>query len=148
MAFVPAVLSPPCARAAPVARASIVVRSGSSGVSLPQTPVQRAFFGDACNTMFTATPLRFAAGFTARRAPRRSFGIFAAAEGKEEAPQDEGATSGTSEPTELPSGSFTKLAMRNMVMQGAKSLYHFTLTLIALLTFFIGIGYLTKPPGV
>eukprot|EP00741_Cyanophora_paradoxa_P003810 tig00000718_g3704.t1 len=118
MAFVPAVLSPPCARAAPVARASIVVRSGSSGVSLPQTPVQRAFFGDACNTMFTATPLR------------------------------RGATSGTSEPTELPSGSFTKLAMRNMVMQGAKSLYHFTLTLIALLTFFIGIGYLTKPPGV
>lgn len=39
---------------------------------------------------------------------------------------------------------FVKLAMRNMVSKGAKSLKHFGLTLIGLLTIFVGLAYLTR----
>lgn len=40
--------------------------------------------------------------------------------------------------------SFVKLAMRNMVRKRGKSLYHFTLTLIGLLTVLVGLAYLTR----
>jgi len=44
-----------------------------------------------------------------------------------------------------PPASFVKLAMRNMVAKGAKSLKHFGLTAIGLLTVLVGLAYLTKP---
>ncbi len=44
-----------------------------------------------------------------------------------------------------PPASFVKLAMRNMVTKGAKSLKHFALTAIGLLTVLVGLAYLTKP---
>lgn len=44
-----------------------------------------------------------------------------------------------------PPASFIKLAMRNMVAKGAKSLKHFGLTAIGLLTLLVGLAYLTKP---
>ncbi len=44
-----------------------------------------------------------------------------------------------------PTDSYVKLAMRNMVRQGGKSLRHFTLTMIGLFTIFLGLSYLTKP---
>ena len=47
-------------------------------------------------------------------------------------------------PTEEPQPSYTKLAMRNMVRKGGKSLTHFFLTTTALLGFLIGISYLTR----
>jgi hypothetical protein len=41
--------------------------------------------------------------------------------------------------------SYVKLAMRNMVRKGGKSLKHFFLTTIGLLTLLVGLAYLTKP---
>ena len=46
-------------------------------------------------------------------------------------------------PTE-PKPSYVKLAMRNMVRKGGKSLFHFTLTVIALLGLLVGLSYLTR----
>ncbi len=46
--------------------------------------------------------------------------------------------------TEEPQPSYTKLAMRNMVRKGGKSLTHFFLTTMGLLAFLIGISYLTR----
>ncbi|MGB3202194.1 MAG: DUF3285 domain-containing protein [Nodosilinea sp.] len=40
--------------------------------------------------------------------------------------------------------SFVKLAMRNMVKKGGKSLFHFSLTVTALLTLLVGLAYLTR----
>ncbi|WOD39186.1 DUF3285 domain-containing protein [Nodosilinea sp. E11] len=40
--------------------------------------------------------------------------------------------------------SFVKLAMRNMVKKGGKSLFHFLLTVTALLTLLVGLAYLTR----
>jgi hypothetical protein len=40
--------------------------------------------------------------------------------------------------------SYVKLAMRNMVRQGGKSLFHFTLSAIGLLGLFVGLAYLTR----
>lgn len=40
--------------------------------------------------------------------------------------------------------SFVKLAMRNMVRKRGKSLYHFTLTTVGLLTILVGLAYLTR----
>jgi len=40
--------------------------------------------------------------------------------------------------------SFVKLAMRNMVKKGGKSLYHFTLTTAGLLGLLVGLAYLTR----
>ena len=40
--------------------------------------------------------------------------------------------------------SFVKLAMRNMVKKGGKSLYHFSLTVTALLSLLVGLAYLTR----
>lgn len=39
--------------------------------------------------------------------------------------------------------SFVKLAMRNMVKKGGKSLFHFSLTVTALLSLLVGLAYLT-----
>ena len=46
-------------------------------------------------------------------------------------------------PEELKS-KFVKYAMRNMVKKGGKSLKHFALSAIGLLTLFVGLAYLTK----
>jgi hypothetical protein len=40
--------------------------------------------------------------------------------------------------------SFVKLAMRNMVRKRGKSLYHFALTLVGLLSVLVGLAYLTR----
>lgn len=48
-----------------------------------------------------------------------------------------------SAPAEAPP-SFVKLAMRNMVKKGGKSLFHFSLTVTALLTLLVGLAYLTR----
>ncbi len=45
---------------------------------------------------------------------------------------------------EGPPPSYVKLAMRNMVKKGGKSLYHFFLSSVALLTLLIGLAYLTR----
>ena len=49
----------------------------------------------------------------------------------------------TTEATE-PKPSFVKLAMRNMVRKGGKSIYHFSLTTAGLLGFFVLMAYLTR----
>lgn len=48
-------------------------------------------------------------------------------------------------PEPKPTDSYVKLAMRNMVRKGGKSLRHFALTTIGLLTILVGLSYLTKP---
>lgn len=48
-------------------------------------------------------------------------------------------------PAQEPPASFVKLAMRNMVAKGAKSLKHFALTSMGLLAVLVGLAYLTKP---
>ncbi|MBT9310738.1 DUF3285 domain-containing protein [Leptothoe kymatousa] len=40
--------------------------------------------------------------------------------------------------------SYVKLAMRNMVKKGSKSLFHFFLTTIGLLGVLVGLAYLTR----
>ncbi|MGB7088093.1 MAG: DUF3285 domain-containing protein [Phormidesmis sp.] len=47
-------------------------------------------------------------------------------------------------PVDEPAPSFIKLAMRNMVKKGGKSLYHFFLSFTGLLALFIGLAYLTR----
>lgn len=43
-----------------------------------------------------------------------------------------------------PPPSYVKLAMRNMVKKGGKSLQHFGLTVSALLGILVGLAYLTR----
>jgi hypothetical protein len=43
-----------------------------------------------------------------------------------------------------PAPSYVKLAMRNMVKKGGKSLFHFGLTATGLLTVLVGLAYLTR----
>ena len=43
-----------------------------------------------------------------------------------------------------PAPSYVKLAMRNMVKKGGKSLFHFSLTAAGLLGVLIGLAYLTR----
>jgi hypothetical protein len=43
-----------------------------------------------------------------------------------------------------PQDSYVKLAMRNMVRKKGVSLKHFFLTVVGLLTFLIGMSYLTR----
>ncbi|MEA5447648.1 DUF3285 domain-containing protein [Leptolyngbya sp. CCNP1308] len=55
----------------------------------------------------------------------------------------------TPQPPSAPSSaeappSFVKLAMRNMVKKGGKSLFHFSLTVTALLSLLVGLAYLTR----
>jgi hypothetical protein len=45
---------------------------------------------------------------------------------------------------EEPKPSYVKLAMRNMVKKGGQSLWHFFLTTVGLVTFFVGMAYLTR----
>ncbi len=47
-------------------------------------------------------------------------------------------------PTTEPPPSYVKLAMRNMVRKGGKSIFHFTLTTIGLLALLLGLAYLTR----
>jgi len=47
------------------------------------------------------------------------------------------------QPAEAPP-SFVKLAMRNMVRKGGKSLFHFLLTVMGLLGLLVGLAYLTR----
>lgn len=43
-----------------------------------------------------------------------------------------------------PPPSYVKLAMRNMVRKGNKSLFHFALTATGLIGLFVGLAYLTR----
>ncbi|HEY9761289.1 MAG TPA: DUF3285 domain-containing protein [Trichocoleus sp.] len=43
-----------------------------------------------------------------------------------------------------PAPSYVKLAMRNMVRKGGKSLFHFALTVTGLLGLLVGLAYLTR----
>ncbi|MBE7386185.1 MAG: DUF3285 domain-containing protein [Leptolyngbya sp. SIO1E4] len=43
-----------------------------------------------------------------------------------------------------PPPSYVKLAMRNMVRKGGKSLFHFSLTIIGLVGLLVGLSYLTR----
>ncbi|NEP45767.1 MAG: DUF3285 domain-containing protein [Okeania sp. SIO2H7] len=47
-------------------------------------------------------------------------------------------------PSPEPPPSYVKLAMRNMVRKGGKSLFHFFLTTAGLIGLFIGLAYLTR----
>ncbi|MEA5465153.1 DUF3285 domain-containing protein [Leptothoe sp. PORK10 BA2] len=47
------------------------------------------------------------------------------------------------QPTE-PQPSYVKLAMRNMVKKGGKSLFHFFLTAVGLMGLLVGLAYLTR----
>jgi hypothetical protein len=58
-------------------------------------------------------------------------------------PQSSPSTPDSTKPTE-PQPSYVKLAMRNMVRKGGKSLFHFTLTTVAILGVLIGVSYLTR----
>ncbi|MGP1382628.1 MAG: DUF3285 domain-containing protein [Thainema sp.] len=53
-------------------------------------------------------------------------------------------TSSTASPTSEPPPSYVKLAMRNMVKKGSKSLFHFALTSVGLLAVLVGLAYLTR----
>jgi len=44
---------------------------------------------------------------------------------------------------QAPPPSYIKLAMRNMVRKGGKSLFHFALTTVGLLGLLVGLAYLT-----
>jgi hypothetical protein len=60
-----------------------------------------------------------------------------------EAPTVDESTAAQPSPPAAPP-SFVKLAMRNMVKKGSKSLFHFSLTVTALLTLLVGMAYLTR----
>lgn len=47
-------------------------------------------------------------------------------------------------PATEPPPSYVKLAMRNMVRKGGKSLFHFALTAGGLLLLLVGLAYLTR----
>lgn len=53
-------------------------------------------------------------------------------------------TDSPSEASQAPPPSFVKLAMRNMVRKGSKSLFHFGLTTAGLLVVLVGLAYLTR----
>jgi hypothetical protein len=54
-------------------------------------------------------------------------------------------TTAITEPsTTEPQPSYVKLAMRNMVRKGRKSLFHFGLTVTGLLGLLVGLAYLTR----
>ena len=50
----------------------------------------------------------------------------------------------TPQPSAEAPPSFVKLAMRNMVKKGGKALFHFSLTVTALLSLLVGLAYLTR----
>ena len=47
-------------------------------------------------------------------------------------------------PNAEPAPSYVKLAMRNMVKKGSKSLFHFSLTAMGLLGVLVALAYLTR----
>lgn len=53
-------------------------------------------------------------------------------------------TEAPAESLEEPKPSYVKLAMRNMVKKGGQSLWHFFLTTMGLMAFFVGMAYLTR----
>jgi len=57
--------------------------------------------------------------------------------------QDTAASTDNTENAE-PKPSYVKLAMRNMVRKGSKSLFHFGLTTAGLLGVLVGLAYLTR----
>jgi Protein of unknown function (DUF3285) len=50
----------------------------------------------------------------------------------------------SSEAENKPQPSFVKLAMRNMVYQGGKSIFHFALTTVGLLGLLVGLAFITR----
>ncbi len=58
------------------------------------------------------------------------------------APKDSAPISKPSDPEKEPT--FVKLAMRNMVRKGGKSLFHFGLTIVGLLGVLVGLAYITR----
>jgi len=64
----------------------------------------------------------------------------------EESAQETGSIASDPEPENQPeqSASYVKLAMRNMVKKGRKSLTHFFLTTTALMGLLVGLSYLTR----
>jgi len=56
--------------------------------------------------------------------------------------EDSAQTSQAKEPEKAPT--FVKLAMRNMVRKGGKSLFHFGLTIVGLLAVLVGLAYVTR----
>jgi hypothetical protein len=46
--------------------------------------------------------------------------------------------------TSQPQPSYVRLAMRNMVRKGRKSLFHFALTTLGLLALLVGLAYITR----
>lgn len=46
--------------------------------------------------------------------------------------------------TAAPQPTFVKLAMRNMVYQGGKSIFHFALTTVGLLGLLVGLAFITR----
>jgi probable rRNA maturation factor len=48
----------------------------------------------------------------------------------------------TKDPTKDPT--YVKLAMRNMVRQGGKSIFHFALTTMGLLGLLVGLAFITR----
>ncbi|WP_228035097.1 DUF3285 domain-containing protein [Oculatella sp. LEGE 06141] len=60
------------------------------------------------------------------------------------APESPGAEMPSTQSTSQPQPSYVKLAMRNMVRKGGKSLFHFTLTTVGLLGLLVGLAYLTR----
>lgn len=46
--------------------------------------------------------------------------------------------------TQEPAPSYVKLAMRNMVKKGGKSLFHFLLTSVALIGVLVGLAYVFR----
>ncbi len=63
-----------------------------------------------------------------------------------ETPEPEQLVTENQTPTETaePQPSYVKLAMRNMVRKGGKSLMHFFLTTIGLFALMVGLSYLTR----
>ncbi len=60
-----------------------------------------------------------------------------------EATATEPATEPAAEAT-APQPTFVKLAMRNMVYQGGKSIFHFALTTVGLLGLLVGLAFITR----
>lgn len=58
-------------------------------------------------------------------------------------PDAEAAADPSAADSAAPPPSYVKLAMRNMVKKGGKSLFHFALTTVGLLGLLVGLSYLT-----
>eukprot|EP00187_Rhodella_violacea_P000963 CAMPEP_0174903774 /NCGR_PEP_ID=MMETSP0167-20121228/45481_1 /TAXON_ID=38298 /ORGANISM="Rhodella maculata, Strain CCMP736" /LENGTH=112 /DNA_ID=CAMNT_0016146197 /DNA_START=153 /DNA_END=491 /DNA_ORIENTATION=- len=100
-----------------------------------------ALFSRARPSLSRARP-----AFSSAPAPRRA-ALRASAE--ESSPEKAASASAATTTAEggvgaQPEPSFIKLAMRNMVYQGAKSLLHFGMTFGVLLAFLCGVAFLTK----